>query len=76
MSEVGLSREAIDFYCGVSSRSSLMRQRADDVHRLGFALDKVTCEALLGVLLDTGVLTKDRAGHYLRYFPPRHTAAA
>lgn len=41
-----------------------------------FALDKVTCEALLGVLVDTGVLTKDRAGHYIRFFPPRHTAAA
>ena len=41
-----------------------------------FALDKVTCEALLGVLVDAGVLTKDRAGHYLRFFPRRHTAAA
>jgi hypothetical protein len=41
-----------------------------------FAIDKATCEALLAVLVDTGVLTKDRAGHYIRYFPPRHTAAA
>jgi hypothetical protein len=41
-----------------------------------FAVDKVTCEALLGVLVDAGVLARDHADRYIRYYPPQRTAAA
>jgi hypothetical protein len=56
-----------------------------DVPRLGltlgdasarYAIDKITCEALFNVLIDTGVLTRNRAGQYIRFFPPPHSAAA
>lgn len=40
-----------------------------------FRLDTVTCRALLDVLVDGRVLT-NRAGTYVRYFPPRVTRAA
>lgn len=36
-----------------------------------FAIDTVTCEALLNVLVDAGVLTRTTGGAYARYFPPR-----
>jgi hypothetical protein len=54
--------------------SRLALTLGDAVQR--YAIDKATCEALFGVLVDTGVLTRDRAGSYVRYVPPRRTVAA
>ena len=40
-----------------------------------FRMDNVTCRALLDVLVDGRVL-RNRAGTYVRYFPPHVTRAA
>lgn len=34
-----------------------------------FGVDRVTCEAVLGALVDAGVLARTRDGVYMRYFP-------
>lgn len=40
-----------------------------------FALDMVTCKALLDVLVDAGVLTTNATGGYVRYVPHAVRAA-
>ena len=34
-----------------------------------FGVDKIACEAVLTALVDANVLTKDRRGAYVRFFP-------
>jgi hypothetical protein len=41
-----------------------------------FALDAVTCQALLCVLVDTGVLTLTPPGRYARHYPRAARSAA
>ena len=40
-----------------------------------FGVDHVTCEALLGVLVDARVLARTRDGAYVRFFPQLSQAA-
>jgi hypothetical protein len=42
--------------------------RLDDATRR-FGVDKIACEAVLTALVDANVLTKDRRGAYVRFFP-------
>ena len=37
-----------------------------------FDVDEATCEAILGVLADAGVLAKTKHGVYSRFFPQAH----
>jgi hypothetical protein len=46
---------------------------ADAISR--FAIDRVTCKALLDVLVDARVLCRDVTGAYVRYFPHAVRAA-
>ena len=39
-------------------------------HRFG--VDEATCQAVLGVLADAGVLTRTKHGVYSRFFPQAH----
>ena len=40
-----------------------------------FGVDRVACEAVLGALVDAGVLARSVDGTYLRFFPPLTRAA-
>jgi len=42
--------------------------RLDEASRR-FGVDKIACEAVLTALVDANVLTKDRRGAYVRFFP-------
>jgi|tagenome__1003787_1003787.scaffolds.fasta_scaffold20486061_2 hypothetical protein len=41
-----------------------------------FDVDDVTCQAVLGVLVDAGVLAKTRNGVFTRYYPRPELAAS
>jgi hypothetical protein len=41
-----------------------------------FAADALTCEALLGALVEAGVLTRTPRGHYSRWHPRSTESAA
>lgn len=42
--------------------------RLDDATRR-FGVDRIACEAVLTALVDANVLTTDRRGAYVRFFP-------
>jgi hypothetical protein len=44
--------------------------------RRWFDVDEALCEAVLGTLVDAGVLTRTADGAYARYFPSRKDHAA
>jgi hypothetical protein len=40
-----------------------------------FAIDRISCEAVLGALVDAGVLARSEGGTYTRFFPRLAEAA-
>ena len=41
-----------------------------------FGVDAITCEAVLGLLVEANVLTKTRQGRYMRLYPGESSRAA